>query len=350
MRKAERLLCALLLAAACGGGGGGRGSSTPEPLRDLFVRASAGSNRNDGLSPGTALRTLSEAVDRLLPGDRVIVGPGHYSENVMDPRSGTAAAPIVFLADTSGEHTFDAPGAVIVEGGSGLAAFRLTRSAFVTIDGFDLRGGTEAAVQLRNRSDHSVIRNCRVGTSQGDGIRIQDSDDILVFNNLVYKNARRGIVVAGTSAGSQRAHLANNTIVDNGDRGVYIGTSSVASRNANLQNNIVAFNQGKNVQIATGPPSSLDGFVARFNLVFPRTYVPDTVLHPTDVNLDPRFVNRQGSDYHLAQRTAGQSETSPAVDAADPETPQEFVPSLQGLSTASTGAPDIGRLDIGYHD
>jgi parallel beta-helix repeat protein len=325
-------------------------TSIPSPQQDLFVRASMGSDEQDGLSPSSALRTLSEAASRMKPGDRAVVGPGLYEEAVIDPPGGTAAAPVIFLANPTGRETDDAPGSVIVAGGSGLAGFRLSRAEFVVIDGFEIQGGSEAGVQVRNRSHNVVIRNCRVAFSAGDGIRVQDSDGVLIFNNLLYANARRGILVGGTVTGSQRARLINNTVAANADRGVFIGSGSIASRDAELRNNILAFNGDSNVQVATGPPSSLDGYTAQYNLVFPETYVPGSLPRPTDLNLDPLFVDRSGEDFHLAQRGAGQTRESPAVNAADPLTGPEFAAFLHARSTASSGDPDGGILDMGYHD
>jgi parallel beta-helix repeat protein len=321
----------------------------PSPLRNLFVRASVGNDDYDGLSPDSALRTVSEAVSRLSPGDRVIVGPGLYEESIIDPPGGTSGAPVIFVADPSGRATGDAPGAVVVDAGAGLAGLRLSRAEFVVLDGFEFVGGTESAVQVRSNSNHVTVRNCRMSSSTGDGIRVQDSDDVLLFNNLVYLNARRGILVGGTVSGAQRVRLINNTVVENGDRGVFIGTSTVASRDAELRNNIFALNDGSNVQVATGAPSSLDGYASQFNVVFPETYVPDSLPHPTDIILDPLFVDPVGDDFHLSQRSAGQAEDSPAVDAADPATAVEFEEALRLRSTASSGAPDSGGLDIGYH-
>jgi len=321
----------------------------PSPRRDLFVRGSAGNDKNDGLSPDSALRTVSRAASRVRPGDRIIVGPGLYQESVIDPPGGTSAAPVTFLADPTGQFTGDVPGSVVVDAGSGLAGFRLSRADFVLLDGFEFIGGTEAAVQVRSGSNHIVVRNCRMSWSAGDGIRVQDSDDVLLFNNLVDRNTRRGILVGGTVSGSQRARLINNTVAENGDRGVFLGGSTVASRDAELRNNILAFNGGSNVQVTTGPPSSLDGYVAHFNLVFPETYVPDTLPHPTDILLDPLFVDRAADDFHLSQTSAGQAENSPAVDSADPATGVEFDAALRQRSTASSGALDTGGLDIGYH-
>jgi len=54
--------------------------------RPFFVDAASGSDGRDGLEPLDALATISEAVDRALVGDTIIVFPGtNYVENVVIP-------------------------------------------------------------------------------------------------------------------------------------------------------------------------------------------------------------------------------------------------------------------------
>src|SRR3990167_2928819 len=53
--------------------------------RPFFVDTASGNDRRDGLEPLDALKTISEAVDRALNGDQVIIFPGTYAENVVIP-------------------------------------------------------------------------------------------------------------------------------------------------------------------------------------------------------------------------------------------------------------------------
>ncbi|NOY81012.1 MAG: carbohydrate-binding protein [Kiritimatiellaeota bacterium] len=63
--------------------------------RDIYV-SPQGDNANDGAAPDPqhALRTIQAGVDRLNPGDTLLVRDGVYRETVTFPRSGTADAPI----------------------------------------------------------------------------------------------------------------------------------------------------------------------------------------------------------------------------------------------------------------
>ncbi|MDA3959640.1 MAG: right-handed parallel beta-helix repeat-containing protein [Planctomycetota bacterium] len=79
----------------------------------------AGSDAADGLSPETAVATISQAARIAQAGDRVIINSGIYRETVRPSHSGTADAPLVFTA---------APGArVVISGADPISGW--TRSA-----------------------------------------------------------------------------------------------------------------------------------------------------------------------------------------------------------------------------
>ena len=66
--------------------------------------------------------------------------------------------------------------------GQPAAAVRLSRATNVVIDGFMILHGTVAGVQVRSASMDVVIRNCQVLDTTGDGILVQDSSNITIFN------------------------------------------------------------------------------------------------------------------------------------------------------------------------
>lgn len=359
MRRALGVLTCLSILAACGGGGGGGGGSTPSQPDKFYVRATAGNDANDGLTPETAFRSIGAALSRLTDGDTVIVGPGIYPESILDPLSGLAAQPVRFIADPTGAMTLDAPGAVIVDAtgvtdmqGVPLPAVRISGASYISIDGFHIRGGATdtPGVQVRPGSSNIVIRNCEVTGNGGDGILVQASEDVLLFNNLVYDNTGNGIV----GAGSPRLRVINNTVTDNKNRGLFLTRrSNAASSNAFLRNNIIQENDAANLQVGVVAPSSLDGFDSQFNLVFLDTYQPTTLPRPSDINEDALFVDASAGNFRLFQIDSGQSETSPAVDAGVedpvPSGPAADYASLRGRTTSSDGSDDVGQIDLGYH-
>ena len=366
----------VLVLAACGGGGGGGGGGGPIPSDPtmFFVRASAGDDVNDGTSPAAAFRTIGAALGRVTDGDTVIVGPGTYNEAVIDPRGGIQGSPVVVRADSTGNETGDTAGLVIIDASgildpndNPLPAIRLSAVQFLEIDGFSVKRGATAGIQIRGRGRDPIeptanvtIRNCQVFDNQdeADGILIQDSHDILIFNNAVYRNDRRGIVIVG----SPRVSLINNTVFGNGDRGIFVtDRNDVASTDTFLRNNISQSNgapsadgtRRRNVQVATGPPDSTEGFNSQRNLVFPAGYQPTELPHPTDINSDALFVSPNSGNFRLSQAAGGQPETSPAVDAgveeSAPGSPPVDFESLRSRTTAGNGTPDTGAIDLGYH-
>lgn len=84
--------------------------------RVYYVRQTVGDDANDGLSPATAWRTLAMLEGAMQAGDTAYVGPGLYREMVTVAHSGTAERRITFIADTTGEHTTDPPGIVMITG------------------------------------------------------------------------------------------------------------------------------------------------------------------------------------------------------------------------------------------
>jgi len=84
--------------------------------RVFYVRQTIGNDSNDGLSPQSAWASLSKLEDAMMAGDTVYVGPGLYREMVTVANTGTADAWITFVGDTTGQHTGDPPGSVMVTG------------------------------------------------------------------------------------------------------------------------------------------------------------------------------------------------------------------------------------------
>ncbi|MEM1552847.1 MAG: hypothetical protein QXH03_09315, partial [Candidatus Bathyarchaeia archaeon] len=72
--------------------------------RAFFVSSSSGDDRNDGLSPQSAWRSLDKVNSaQLLPGDRVLFKRGDVWRGQLIPQSGDEGAPIVYGAYGEGE-------------------------------------------------------------------------------------------------------------------------------------------------------------------------------------------------------------------------------------------------------
>jgi parallel beta-helix repeat protein len=337
------LLVTILSVAACGGGGDGQPAGPPPP-DPLYVRAS-GSDTNSGADPANALRSITRAAEIARSNYRIIVGPGTYTGGVTAARAGRAPQALQFIADAAGTQTGDRAASVIIQAASSSpsAGFSLSGMPGGVIDGFTIRGGGDAGIVLKSGSDNFTIQNCIVEDNPGNGIRVQDSRSVLVFNNLVVRSGGDGILIAGTGSGSPDARVYSNTMYGNGNRGLTVGNTQTASPRAFVYNNIIQQNGGDaNVKVFTSPRSDL-GYTGEYNLVFPPTYIPVTVKSRTDLDLDARFVDPTRSDFHL-------NLNSPAINqnSALPGLPNATAQILRQRST--TGAAlDTGLLDLGYH-
>ncbi len=350
-----RRLCGLLivscfLLAACGSGGSG--GSSPPPITTLYVRAS-GDDDASGTSPDEALKTVARAGQFLDPGVTVYVGPGSYEGGIdIANVEATESAPIRLLADPQGARTGDAPGEVILDADGDTFAVRVSNTPFVTVDGFSITGAADdsSGIIVRSTSANVTIRNCVISNGgPADGIRLQNSNDALVFNNLIFDNDR-GIRIQN---GSQGAQIINNTIADNRRGGVSItgaNAGGVASTDATVRNNVIQ-NSRNNVSISVddGPPSSLPGYEGNFNLAFVQdladplnTYRPEDIRGDDDVNEDALFIDAENGDYHLADDSPARDQGTGALDPL-------LLNELFQRSTTADGAVDAPPVDMGYH-
>lgn len=366
MRRSSALISGLVLLAACGGGGGGGNPPSSEP-ETFYVNAKTGSDDNDGMAPDRAFRTLVRAVDGLVAGDVVYVAPGTYPVLAAAPGEpqptevveiqdivGTAAQPVSIIADSTGEKTGADPGDVIIDGKDAAIGVRVSRSRYVVVDGFRIvraKGNNGAAVQVRSNSDGATVRNCII-TDSLDGIRVENSNDPLIFNNLIYRNGNRGIRI---SNGSVRARIFNNTIAFNSSRAISIGGANAqnqAPTGATVRNNVIQNDRNSsNVSIAVedGPPSALEGYSGNYNLVYhpvfddqTKTYRPTTIVGANDVNLDAQFVDADADDFHLRA-------SSPAINAGTANIGDVLLAALFERGTTANGENDSPPVDIGYH-
>ena len=127
----------------------------------------------------------------------IVVAPGIYSAVVLNP--GDVQGSLTIFADVTGEFTNSAPAAVtIVAKSSDVAAFEGFSQSGLSIDGFTLRGGTDAGFLCGDCSGITV-QDCIVTGSGGDAVRLERSDDVLVFNNLLNGNKVGGVTAFGTT-------------------------------------------------------------------------------------------------------------------------------------------------------
>jgi hypothetical protein len=355
------------------------------PTTVHYVRSCASSpdnpgqcnDNNDGKSPQTAWATLTEASIYLSgnllsqtpnSGDVIIVGPGVYHEGDIAVKArqtgggGIAGRPIQFRADPTGECTGDPPGTVMVD--VGMAAdtgFLVFGSSYIVVDGFVVTNARIAGVQIRpsptgDQSTGTVVSNnilygngstTKGGDAIGRGVDIIDSDQITVFNNLIYHNLSTGVGVLG----SPHARIINNTMYSNGGNGIVMAhdePSLAPSQGGWIIDNIIDEVGTNTAGTTTSVGIDVDelsrcDYIGAFNLIggsVINRYSPTTPRDRSDVvGVDPGFSAPDAGDFTLQPGSA-------AIDAGSVDA------STLGLDTSSATndrVPDTGPVDLGYH-
>ena len=328
----------------------------------FYVRPedAGGADTNDGRSPDTAVATIGKGARLANPGDRVVVAPGLYHDG--DLPSGVAGMQrqgfrrVSVIADTSGTLFASPPGHVVIDASGHTSGFELNDNEAVTIDGFVIYGAGNG-IYVKSGSHQSQIVNNIVTGNHDNGIYVQDSTRVVVFNNLVYANDRVGILVTGDTIGSRGAAVINNTVYGNGDRGIFFSSTTIGSPAGLVLNNAIEANRGNGGAGLQVNAISLPGFVSAGNVM---DKVPNgTPLDASDIRtptlyaIDPSgpdgIVGGAGfgdDDFRFNQTAAAQSNDSPILDAGVVDA------AALGFTTASTrsdGQPDEGIADAGYH-
>jgi len=244
----------------------------------------------DGAAPRTAFPTIRDAAQALRNwGDVVCVGPGEYVEGDITPRrSGIADQPIVFRADPSGQSTQDPAGSVRVispppSGASPAAGFRLLGQSYIVIEGFDLEGYEDPAIQVRSAADaptnssNITIRNNTVRQVARTGIDVSAEGEIIVEGNQVMGAGGSGISVQscvgalpfGDPNAAPRCRGGPSEevepIIDSNRVGVSIGHGIFVQDASDgvVQNNVVYSNELTGITLRSAPD-----FVVANNLVY----------------------------------------------------------------------------------
>jgi len=156
--------------------------------------APGGQDAEDGGTREKPWRTLQYAVDRALPGDRVVLRPGLYMQTARITRGGVEPAPLVIAA----EKTWEA----VLDGGRRVDVLITVESASdVVIEGLEMRwfGDTDGdraqwspAIQL-TRAPRVTVRACKIwndfwgGRLSGRAIAASESPGFALEKSLLFR-------------------------------------------------------------------------------------------------------------------------------------------------------------------
>ncbi len=239
-----------------------------------------GIDANNGLSGVTAFATIQHGADVAVAGDSVLVHPGNYQGFAAMDNSGTAGAPIAFLAEE---------GVVITSpcGYNDLDGINVENVSWVVVEGFTvnnmprtgIRNVVSDHVTIRYNScnsnykwgilcgfaEHTIIEyNSCSGSEDEHGIYFSNSaDDPIIRYNHCFDNIANGIHMNGdVSLGGDgiisNAQVYGNVIHGNGVAGGS-GINCDGVINSAIFNNLLYDNHASGVslyQIDGGAPST----------------------------------------------------------------------------------------------
>ncbi|MGH7993532.1 MAG: right-handed parallel beta-helix repeat-containing protein, partial [Limisphaerales bacterium] len=337
-----------------------------------FYVSTAGSDSN----PGTAtqpFRTITYAYSLAGPGTTILVAPGTYTDyqsgwGLHLGSSGTASSPIVLESQVrggaiiDGQFASDRNKSIYLDGSYNvIEGFVITRAPntgiFVVgnsnqiLDNEIYNNGTQGSTDPEGQGIYSdegtsgnvydgnyIHDNGYAGSNLDHGLYLCGQNEV-VINNVVIRNASRGLQIAGYAPVSNMK-VYNNVFAWNGGDGI---TVWMAMNGVDIRNNIIYNNNRDGVEFwaATG-----SGVVMDHNLIYGNVLgnytsfsnAGSTVSYTlgTTISSDPIFANEtsSGFDAHLS---AG----SPAIGAGY-NFYSVFTADLAGAARSSSGAWDLG--------
>jgi parallel beta-helix repeat protein len=150
-----------------------------------YYVSTTGNNTNNGLSLGTAWRTIAYAAQHAVAGDKVYIRAGNYGhEHVIPAVSGTAIRPIIFEGRDINWGVIAEQGYYDIYAPSGLDPPAINSSLMPLIDGVDR---TDAGFDLSGRA-YIEVKNIQI-TNYYQGVSTETSGQYLTLNNLLITNS-----------------------------------------------------------------------------------------------------------------------------------------------------------------
>jgi hypothetical protein len=341
------------LFVACGGGGSSTRSAqeapgTPTPVPTATAVAVCSDSPQALCVVNGSGPALNTVINNALPGSTIYVAPGTYEPVTV---SGRDHGPITVIGDELAAVIPNvAAGAVTITARGGGAALTLDGQSGFTFDGVTLRGASDAALRITN-SVQTTLQNSRVTANSSDAIVVENSSNTVLFDNLIDTNGGAGIRALSTFD----LVIFNNTVYAAQRSGIAIGTGLQPAETTLIENNILYTNSTVGIEVDAASVDVTEDYNLNGNCPQPPPPAPPcyTGLTPGEHDIygnyhtaDPLFVV-PGRDFHL--QVGQNTSISPALDAGDPFTPQQFVDVLYVRSTQTDLVRDTGIVDLGYH-
>ncbi|MCX6970978.1 MAG: cellulase family glycosylhydrolase [Verrucomicrobia bacterium] len=274
-------------------------------------------------------RTIQRGLDRLNPGDTLMVHAGTYQGPAEIRKPGTMKKRITIrgLEGASIKSPADAP-AVVVPGTSWITWEGFSVAGEIAVSGNPeglvvsanrLRGeGTGCGIRLANARSALIERNMVSGFEQGIVVA---GSGVIVRNNIVRQNSRAGIVL-GNLHPALDTLVRNNTAVANGGSPDAAGGLWIRyARNPTIENNIIVSGPGRRLFTAEG-----DDLGDRFlhNLYFSPSGAEGAVFCRSGkmetgfvmIRLATRDPGAVFADPVFSDATASLHRSSPAIDVS----------------------------------
>ena len=201
---------------------------------EYYVSAQNGDDSNSGLSPTEAWRTIQQAADTLEAGDTVYIMAGTYNEVVWPQNSGRVDNYITYAAYGSDDVVIDG---TRIQGEWTL--FVILYRSYIRISGLRVQHSEGAGIWIQH-SDNIVIEDNHTYDTYNSGIFVKDSSDISLNNNKIQLACNGGWGEAITIHGTSNFIVSNNEVFQSGDTSNGgEGIDATHSSNGEIYNNLV---------------------------------------------------------------------------------------------------------------
>ncbi|MCC6628762.1 MAG: right-handed parallel beta-helix repeat-containing protein [Chloroflexi bacterium] len=190
------------------------GPVPPQCTITCYADVNAGNDANDGITPGTAKKTIQAAVNQVSVGGTVIAAVGSYPENV------TINKRLTLDGAGSGPADTVVSGSIALTSGGASAVNRLT------VKDLRVTGSAGDGISLQSAVNFTTLDNVAAVSNAGAGIGIAAGASVLdlkVDDVRLEANANTGFNIASTVTSANTIEIKNGVIFNNGLNGFMSG-------------------------------------------------------------------------------------------------------------------------------